>query len=557
MPTKSSESLRQHFPFFSNAHAGHCVYLDNAATSQKLKGVIDVTKEYYQERSVNVHRSSHQLAASVTEQFEQSRKTVQRFIGAKSHNEIVWTKGATESINLVATGLAKSYFKPGDSILVSALEHHANIVPWQQIAQAHNLQLKVFPVDSFGVLKLQASLDLIDDNTALVAIGHVSNALGNINPIADIINKSKQVGALTLVDGTQAVSHLAVDVQQLNCDFYVFSGHKMFGPTGIGVLYGKYHLLEQLPAYQLGGEMIKKVSFTDTTFQPPPLKFEAGTPNIAGVLGLRVACEFIQQHRNTLLALEHDLYQELLATLTDIPQVKLWGDRINSICVQSFTVEGISHYDLAVLLDKRNIAVRVGHHCAMPLMHELGIDGTVRVSLAAYNNSDDIVVFGTALKECIGLLSDNSPNFTEQTLSYNVHSNRPSPIAESIQRAKSWDQTYRQLMLAGKSLTRLEPQYKTERSAVHGCESQVWLRCSLEQGKLVLNGDSPSKIVRGLLAVIFEALSGKTTHQVLEFNLAEYLTSLDLGKHLSESRGNGLSAVVNKIVAYCQLHTPK
>ncbi|MBU3003547.1 SufS family cysteine desulfurase [Paraglaciecola arctica] len=557
MPTKLSESLRQHFPFFSSTQSEQCVYLDNAATSQKLQRVIDVTQQYYQERSVNVHRSSHQLAACVTEQFEQSRKTIQRFIGAKSHKEIVWTKGATESINLVASGLAKSYIKPGDSILVSALEHHANIVPWQQIAQTHNLQLKVMPVDSLGVLKLQASLELIDENTALVAIGHVSNALGNINPIADIINKAKQLGALTLIDGTQAVSHLAVNVQQLNCDFYVFSGHKMFGPTGIGVLYGKYHLLEQLPAYQLGGEMIKKVSFTDTTFQPPPLKFEAGTPNIAGVLGLSVACEFIQQHRDTFLQLEDHLYQQLLATLAEIPQVKLWGDKINSICIQSFTVEGVSHYDLAVLLDKRNIAVRAGHHCAMPLMHELSIDGTIRVSLAAYNSSQDIITFGAALKECIGFLSDSNVNSAEQaiaTLATNAQLNQPMPIAESIQKAKSWDQTYRQLMLAGKSLIRLDPQYKTEGSAVHGCESQVWLRCRLEHGKLVLEGDSPSKIVRGLLAVIFETLSGKTTNQILEFNLAEYLVDLNLGKHLSESRGNGLSAVVNKIVAYCQLH---
>jgi cysteine desulfurase/selenocysteine lyase len=563
----SSNSLRQHFPFFSNAHSHSWVYLDSAATSQKLQSVLDITQQYYQERSVNVHRSSHQLAASVTEQFEQSRKSIQHFIGAKSAREIVWTKGATESINLVASGLAKSHFKPGDSILVSALEHHANIVPWQQITQALNLKLEVMPVDTHGVLKLEESLQLITSNTALVTLGHVSNALGNINPIEVIIAKAKEVGALTLIDGTQAVSHLAVNVQQLHCDFYVFSGHKMFGPTGIGVLYGKYDLLEQLPPYQLGGEMIEKVSFTHTTFQPPPLKFEAGTPNIAGVLGIGMASEFIQRHRTALLELEHNLYQQLLDTLSAIPQVRLWGDNVNSICVQSFTVQGVSHYDLAVLLDKRNIAVRVGHHCAMPLMDALGLDGTIRVSLAAYNNSADINALGTALIECISLLTEpvtEMVNQVNQGASFDSFGSLDSfdheksilkPIAESIKQAKTWDQTYRQLMLAGKFLVRLQDPYKTELTVVNGCESQVWIRCFLDEGKVVLEGDSPSKIVRGLLAVVFEALSGKTANQVLVFNLAEYLKNLHLGKHLSQSRGNGLSAVVDKIIEYCQFQS--
>jgi cysteine desulfurase/selenocysteine lyase len=555
MQSKPFSTLRQYFPFFASPNSRCSVYLDSAATSQKLQSVIDVTQQYYQERTTNVHRSSHQLAASVTEQFEQSRTTIQHFIGANSPKEIVWTKGATESINLVASGLAKKHFKAGDSILVSALEHHANIVPWQQIAETHELLLKVMPVDADGVLKLEESLALIDSTTALVAVGHVSNALGNINPVEAIINKAKEVGALTLIDGTQAVSHLAVNVQQLDCDFYVFSGHKMFGPTGIGVLYGKYALLEQLPPYQLGGEMIERVSFEGTTFQPPPLKFEAGTPNIAGVLGIAVAAEFIQQNRTAMFEHEHDLYQQLFGTLSAIPQVKLWGERINSICVQSFTVQGVSHYDLAVLLDKRNIAVRVGHHCAMPLMLALGIDGTIRVSLAVYNNHSDIETFAAALIECISLLTepatevDVSPtlNTDEQTIS--------APIAQSVKQAKSWDQTYRQLMLAGKGLDRLQDQFKTDNNAVHGCESQVWIRCLIQDNKLVIEGDSASKIVRGLLAVIFEALSGKTPNQVLTFNLADYLETLHLGKHLSQSRGNGLSAVVDKIFEFCQLYS--
>lgn len=551
----SANTLRQHFPFFSRSKSQSGVYLDSAATSQKLQSVIDITQQYYQERSVNVHRSSHRLASSVTEQFEQSRVAIQNFIGAKSHKEIVWTKGATESINLVATGLAKNYFKVGDSILISALEHHANIVPWQQIAHALDLQLKVMPVDSSGVLKLDESLQLIDSTTALVAVGHVSNALGNINPIETIIDKAKEQGALTLIDGTQAVSHLAVNVQQLDCDFYVFSGHKMFGPTGIGVLYGKYQLLEQLPPYQLGGEMIKQVSFSHSSFQPPPLKFEAGTPNIAGVLGIAEASKFIQQNRSSLLKIEHDLYQQLLATSSAVPQLKIWGDKVNSIGVLSFSVPGISQYDLAVLLDERNVAVRVGHHCAMPLMNELGIEGTIRVSLAVYNNKADIGTFASALVECIGLLAEPVTNMPAINIGLEEKPGMLRPIAESIKQAKSWDQTYRQLMLAGKGLVRLQDQYKTDASAVHGCESQVWVKCILDKDKVVLEGDSPSKIVRGLLAVVFEALSGKTANQVLVFNLADYIDSLHLGKHLSQSRGNGLSAVVDKIIEYCQLQS--
>jgi cysteine desulfurase/selenocysteine lyase len=565
MQSNTYNPLHQYFPFFCGPRSEHCIYLDSAATSQKLQSVIDITQHYYQERTVNVHRSSHHLAASVTEQFETSRKNIQHFIGAKSHKEIVWTKGATESINLVASGLAKNHFKKGDSILVSALEHHANIVPWQQIAQGLNLLLEVMPVDVNGVLKLEQSLQLINANTALVALGHVSNALGNINPIEAIIAKAKEVGALTLIDGTQAVSHLGVNVQQLDCDFYVFSGHKMFGPTGIGVLYGKYALLEHLPPYQLGGEMIQKVSFQQTTFQPPPLKFEAGTPNIAGVLGIGVASEFIQQHRISLLALEHNLYKQLLDTLSVIPRVRLWGDIVNSICVQSFTVQGVSHYDLMVLLDKRNIAVRVGHHCAMPLMDSLGIDGTIRVSMAAYNTRADIHTFGYALTECIRLLTEPANQLAINELGINelgINDNsfahkqtKLAPIAESIKQAKSWDQTYRQIMLAGKGLIRLQDQYKTNVSAVFGCESQVWIRCFTQEGSLVLEGDSPSKIVRGLLAVVFEVLTGKTANQVLAFNLADYLETLSLGKHLSQSRGNGLSAVVDKITEYCQLQS--
>ncbi len=549
----STASLRSYFPVFDQPQNQHWIYLDSAATSQKLKTVIDISQDYYLNNAVNVHRSSHQVAAKVTADFEQARQKVQRFIGAKQVSEIVWTKGATESINLVAHGLAATHFKPNDQIVISALEHHANIVPWQQLAKRLNLQLKIMPVDEQGVLILEQALDLINPNTALVAMGHVSNALGNINPIEPIIKKAKQVGALSLIDGTQAVNHLPVNVQHLDCDFYVFSGHKIFGPTGIGVLYAKYYLLEQMPPYQLGGEMIESVSFTDTQFQPPPLKFEAGTPNIAGVLGLSAAIDFLATHKARLQQVENNLYQQLLAQLSAMPNIKLWGDNHNSICVVSFTVNEINPYDLAVLLDKHNIALRVGHHCAMPLMQSLGIEGTIRVSLGPYNTEKEIQTFISALKHSIAYLT--APQTSQQ---HNVEQGQDksvgSPLATALQQAKGWDQSYRQLMLAGKSLPRLEAHLKTPASEVSGCESQVWIDVKVVNNQLQLVGDSPSKIVRGLLAVVFEALSNQAPAQVLEFDLHDYLATLGLNKHLSPSRGNGLSAVLTKIRQHCQSH---
>lgn len=549
----SSNPLRRFFPVFSDASQSDWIYLDSAATSQKLNTVIAASQQYYQQGSVNVHRSSHQLAANVTQNFESARRTVQHFIHAASHKEIVWTKGATESINLVAQGLAQGYFKAGQEIVISALEHHANIVPWQQVAQNLGLTLKIMPIDENGVLQLEQSLALINDNTALVAVGHVSNALGNINPIEAIIAKSKEVGALTLIDGTQAVSHLTVDVQQLDCDFYVFSGHKMFGPTGIGVLYGKLKHLEELPPYQFGGEMIERVSFEQTDFQSPPLKFEAGTPNIVGVLGIALAAEFIMQHRQQLLQIENAIYQQLIASMLAIPQLKLWGELQHSISLLSFTIQGIDPYDLAVLLDKQNIALRVGHHCAMPLMNELGIDGTIRVSLSVYNTAEEVTGFIQALTDAINILTASKKQPSAHPMQKDkLDLSQTLPLAESIKQAKGWDQTYRQLMLAGKQLDRLADSGKTSLTEVFGCESQVWIECRLEAGTLKLKGDSPSKIVRGLLAVIIEVLHNQSIDYVLDFDLSNYLGELKLGRHLSQSRGNGLTAVVNKIIQFCR-----
>lgn len=531
------------------------VYLDSAATSHKPVSVIERVQQYYLAENANVHRSSHIQAAKVTKDFEAVRQQVQHFIGAASHQEIIWTKGATESINLVASCLSNKHVQAGQKIVISALEHHANLVPWQQLALRFNLELNIMPIDDEGVLLLESALAMIDNNTAMVALAHVSNALGNINPIEPIIAKANEVGALSLIDGTQAVSHLPVNVQTLNCDFYVFSGHKMYGPTGIGVLYGKLNMLESLTPYQFGGEMIEQVGYFSSTFQGPPYKFEAGTPNIAGVMGLGAAVSFMQQHRKLIDKIESQLYTYLLVRLSEIADIHLWGDNQASVALQSFTIDGFNLQDVSILLSEQNIALRAGHHCAMPLMQRLGLSGTLRVSLACYNTFEDIDQFIDGLKKAIEQLKQHEVIGSNAYQSNSVEVapfNSLLPLGQNIQNARGWDNVYRQIMLAGKDLIRLPENLKDIKHEISGCESQVWLACELRAQKVYLRGDSSSKIVRGLLAVIFEVLNGQSPHTILHFNLANYLQNIGLSRHLSPSRGNGLLALVKKIQQFCE-----
>ena len=556
----TTTSLRRHFPIFNqpaNAAGGsekdtNWIYFDSAATSQKPDLVLNAISDFYLFANANVHRASHDMARDTTKAFEQVRLDAQAFINSQFSEEIIWTKGATESINLVANGLEHSHLKPGDHILVSATEHHANIVPWQQLASRKGLQLDVIPVDENGCWKVEEGLQLINEKTALVAMGQVSNALGNINPIETFIKKAQKHGALTLIDGAQATAHLPIDVQALGCDFYVFSGHKMFAPTGIGVLYGKKQLLESMAPYQFGGEMIEKVSFDNTTFQPLPFKFEAGTPNIEGVLGLGAAIGFIQNHRAQIKQIETQLYQKLVTAISKIDGVRVWGDKMYSGPVLSFSVNGIDNQDLGILLNQQNIAVRVGHHCAMPLMESLGISGTVRISLACYNTGSEIDRFIEALANAIDTLRQGLKTIPGVTGKAQSPRSSDFPLADKIRKAKGWDQIYREVMLAGKQLQRLGPEAKNEQSEVVGCESQVWLQCTVSDGRLILQGDSPSKIVRGLLAVLFEPLQSIPVDQLADFNHQQYLESIGLARHLSPSRGNGLAAVVVKIQSFCQ-----
>ena len=384
--------LRALFPALQQEVNGKpLVYLDNGATTQKPQCVIDALVDYYSHDNSNVHRGAHTLSDRATQQFEAARVIVQKFLNAAKPEEIIWTRGTTEAINLVASTWGRQNLKTGDEILVTGMEHHSNIVPWQMLCEQTGATLKVIPVLDNGELDTARLPELITNKVKFVSVVHVSNALGTINPVATIIRMAHEVGAKVLVDGAQAVSHWNVDVQSLNADFYAFSGHKLFGPTGIGVLYGKEALLNAMPPYQGGGEMIEHVSFEKTTYNALPYKYEAGTPNIAGAIGLATAIEFLNGlNRHAILAHEHALMARCAELADKIGGLRIIGNSPEKASVFSFLLEGAHPADVGTLLDQQGIAVRTGHHCAMPVMDQFGIPGTVRASFSLYNTLDDV-----------------------------------------------------------------------------------------------------------------------------------------------------------------------
>lgn len=385
------DSVRAQFPILQQEVNGQpLVYLDSAATTQKPQVVIDAVSQYYGRDNSNVHRAAHVLADRATTAFEHARTTVAQFINSASSDQIIWSRGTTESINLVAQSYARSVLKPGDRILVSALEHHSNIVPWQLVAEACGAQVLPIPVNNDGDLQQDAYRELLDERVKMVAVNHVSNALGTVNPVAQMVEDAHKVGAKVLVDGAQSVAHFDVDVQALDCDFFAFSGHKVFGPTGIGVLWGRRELLEQMPPYQGGGEMIDTVSFSGTTFNALPYKFEAGTPNIAGAIGLGAALNWLQSlDRKGLVRHEAALLAQCIERGEGAGLQRI-GAPACAAGVYSFLLPGTHPADVGTLLDQQGVAVRTGHHCAQPLMADFGVPGTVRASLSLYNTQYDV-----------------------------------------------------------------------------------------------------------------------------------------------------------------------
>lgn len=386
------DHLRKDFPLLEQQMNGQpIVFLDSAASSQKPSCVIERMDHYYRHEHANVHRGVYQLSQAATTAFEEAREAVRGFINARSQKEVIFVRGATEAINLVANCYGRQFIQPGDAVLITAMEHHSNIVPWQMACEAQGAELRVAPVNEAGELVLEELYALLDERVKMLALVHISNTLGTINPVADIIARAHELGVPVLVDGSQAIPHLPVDVQALDADFYVFSSHKMFGPTGVGVLYGKEEWLEQMPPYQGGGEMIKTVTFEKTTYNELPHKFEAGTPDIAGVIGMGEAVRYMQRiGHEAIQAQEHELLAYATERLSPIPGLRIIGTAQEKTSVISFLVDGTHPYDLGALLDQQGIAVRTGHHCTQPLMDRYGIPGTVRASFAFYNNKADI-----------------------------------------------------------------------------------------------------------------------------------------------------------------------
>jgi cysteine desulfurase / selenocysteine lyase len=400
-------AIRHEFPVLSRFVKNNVplVYLDNAATSQKPKVVIDALSNYYQNYNANIHRGIHTLAEEATAAYEATRDTVKAFINAAHREEIIFTSGVTEGVNLVASTWGRKNIKKGDEIIISSLEHHSNIVPWQMLCEEKEAILKVIPINDSGEIIMEGFERLLTERTKMVSIVHVSNALGTINPVNEIIEKAHAVGALVFIDGAQSTVHLEIDVQQMDCDFFAISSHKVYGPTGTGALYGKKEILEAMPPYKGGGEMIKEVSFEKTTYNELPYKFEAGTPNIADTIALKAALDFVvETGRSAIFRHEEEILKYATEQLAAINGVRLVGTAAEKTGVVSFVVNGIHPQDIGIMLDNYGVAVRTGHHCTQPLMKRLGLPGTVRASFAMYTSKEEIDLLTTYLAKAIKML---------------------------------------------------------------------------------------------------------------------------------------------------------
>jgi cysteine desulfurase/selenocysteine lyase len=397
--------LRKDFPVLrQSVHGKPLVYLDNAATTQKPQVVIDCEREYYETLNANIHRGVHDLSQRATDAYEASREKVRRFLNASNSKEIIFVRGATEAINLVAHSFGRRGVKAGDEILLTEMEHHSNIVPWQLLCEQTGAVLRVVPINDAGELILDAFDELLSPRTKIVAVAHVSNALGTVNPLARIIESAHAFGAVVLVDGAQAAPHIPVDVQALNCDFYAFSGHKVYGPTGIGVLYGREKLLDTMPPYQGGGDMISRVTFEKTLYNALPYKFEAGTPNIAGGIALGAALDYVEKiGLDAIAEHEHGLLDYARQLARELPQLRVIGTAHEKAGIFAFVIEGMHPHDIGTILDREGVAIRTGHNCAMPVMDHFGIPATARASFALYNTREEVDVLFSAIRKAMKL----------------------------------------------------------------------------------------------------------------------------------------------------------
>lgn len=534
---------RRDFPLLSQRiHGEPLIYLDNAATTQKPRAVIDRLNRFYKNGNANVHRGSHALSAQATAAFEQARATLARWLGITDPACLIWTRGTTEAINLVAQSWGRSQLRQGDLILLMQSAHHANIVPWQQVAAETGARIEVIRLRADGDLDLESYRALLERQPRLIALSHVSNALGTRYPMEQLCHLGRQAGATILVDGAQALPHFDVDLSRLACDFYAFSGHKMFGPTGIGALWGRRELLEAMPPWQGGGEMIREVSFQDTTYADLPFRFEAGTPHIAGAIGLATAVEYLQQQdRHAMEQHEQALLEHALDCCRQIRRFRELPSGSDRVSLISFELEGFHQQDVAQWLDHGGIAVRAGHHCAMPLMQSLGLPGTLRASFAFYNRLEEAEQLATRLDQLV----------QSQTTQVNVafiEQNTCQNQIKAVYSATDWSSRYTALMQLGQQASGLPDSLKQDRYRLHGCESRVWLVPALdESGRLACQADADARILRALLALLLDHINGLTPAELLSTDLGTILDQLDIRRHLSPSRGNGISAIIRAI----------
>lgn len=606
-------AIRAEFPLFDVRSGGRpLVFLDSAASTQQPSRVIETIAEYQRHQHANIHRAVYQLSQGATRRYEEARATVARFINAAEPAECLFTSGTTGSINLVAAAWGRAYLQPGDEIILSTLEHHSNIVPWQLAAEASGARIRVIPINDAGELDLDAYRRLLSARTRMVAVNHVSNALGTINPVREIIAEAHAAGSLALIDGAQWVAHGRTDVQALDADFYAFSGHKLYGPTGIGVLYGKRALLEAMPPYQGGGDMIERVSFAGTTYAGLPSRFEAGTPNISGVIGLGAAIDWLSAlDLEQVGAYEQALLAFATERLEGIAGVEIKGRAAHKSGVISFVVNDppLASLDVGTQLDLRGICIRTGHHCCQPLMERLGVSSTARASLALYNSRDDVDQFAVALAAILeqarlraaagagrvqsgpaGLAqaqdsaSSSAPGVgmnrgAAASLNVNADVNAtmgagvneaagaepayPAAVAESPQAAADaiaedfallpdWPTRHDYLIELGERLPPMPPSLKTEANLVRGCQSTVYVAARRKPGSEALIeflADSDAAIVRGLIALLQRICSGQSAESILAFDVDGFFSRIGLDANLSLSRRNGLEAMVQRLKA--------
>jgi len=562
--TLDAEKIRADFPILhTHARGKPLVYLDNGASTQKPRQVIDTIVRYYESQNANIHRGVYELSQNATEQYEHARRIAQRFLNAAEPAEVIFTRGTTESINLVASSFGRGFLEAGDEVFISALEHHSNIVPWQIACQQSGAELKVIPMNEHGELMLDDFAAMLSSRVKIVAVTHLSNALGTVVPVEQIIAMAHSVGAAVLIDGAQWVAHAKTDVQKLDADFYCFSGHKIFGPTGIGILYGKRKYLDAMPPYQSGGDMIEQVTFRKTTYAQLPNKFEAGTPNIAGAIGLGAALEYVQKVGfDAIASHERALHAHLTKRLSVIPGLKIIGTAKHKASVVSFTVEEpkLNAQDIGVMLDLEGIAIRTGHHCCQPIMDRYGVPGTARASLALYNTKHDVDRLADALAKIVRVSTEKAAARSAGTHeikfpdpSASTPDEAAAELVETFEMFEDWKDKYAVLIEMGEKLLPMDPAMKTEVTKVHGCQSVVHMfgrKRPGTQDSVDFLADSDADIVRGLIAILEKLFAGQSAHAILAFDIEGFFKKLGLDQHLSMGRRNGLAGMVSRLKAH-------